>query len=114
YMPMRGQDETWRKYYLPSGEIMRRLTAGGELVPAPEEDMNGPAVNYRYRGAKGFLGLITPVSRHFCAACNRLRLTNDGKLRPCLFADTEVDLLPALLAGKDLRPLFAAAVGQKP
>jgi GTP 3',8-cyclase len=82
------------------------------LVPG-----NGPARVYRLPGAIGTLGFITPVSQHFCPTCNRLRLTADGKLRPCLLADGEVDVIGALRAGAsdaDVQTLLLRTVGNKP
>lgn len=61
------------------------------------------------------------MSRHFCGDCNRMRLTADGKLRPCLFSDNEYDIRGVLRSGKpedevdrDLRAVFARALGAKP
>jgi cyclic pyranopterin phosphate synthase len=114
YMPMLGQEENWRKHYLASAAIIALCEIVAPLLPLPEEDLHGPARNFRFAGAAGRLGFITPISQHFCAECNRLRLTSDGKLKPCLFAAEEVDLLPALLAGDNLTPLYQAAAKQKP
>jgi cyclic pyranopterin phosphate synthase len=114
YMPMLGQEENWKKHYLPSTEIMKLCAQVAAMESLPEQDLNGPARNFRYPDAVGMLGFITPVSQHFCANCNRLRLTSDGKLKPCLFSADEVDLMPALLAGDDLEPLFRDAAAQKP
>jgi cyclic pyranopterin phosphate synthase len=114
YMPMLGQEDPWRKHYLPSSEIIARCAALAPLIPLPDADFHGPARNYRYHGTTGRLGFITPVSRHFCRQCNRLRLTSDGKLRPCLFSKVEVDLAPALNSGADLIPFFHEAARQKP
>lgn len=64
----------------------------------------GPATYVKPKGAKGTLGFICPYSRHFCERCNRLRLTADGRLRPCLFSDLEIDLKEVLRtegAGED-------------
>jgi GTP 3',8-cyclase len=114
YMPMLGQEENWTRHYLPSQEIMALCGQAGAMEPLPEEDLNGPARNFRYRNAVGMLGFITPVSQHFCANCNRLRLTSDGKLKPCLFSADEIDLMPALLSGADLEPLYQEAASHKP
>lgn len=114
YMPMLDQEESWREHYLASAAIMALCEGVAPLIPLPEEDLHGPARNFHFAGASGRLGFITPVSQHFCAECNRLRLTSDGKLKPCLFAAEEVDLMPALLAGGNLVPLYQAAAKQKP
>ncbi|MBS4031845.1 MAG: GTP 3',8-cyclase MoaA [Clostridiales bacterium] len=114
YMPMLGQEELWREHYLTSAAIMALCEHVAPLIPLPEEDLHGPARNFRFAGSAGRLGFITPVSQHFCAECNRLRLTSDGKLKPCLFAAEEIDLIPALLAGDNLSLLYQAAAKQKP
>ncbi|MDW7649833.1 MAG: GTP 3',8-cyclase MoaA [Bacillota bacterium] len=114
YMPMLGQEDAWTTHYLPSREIMALCAKVAPMEPLPEEDLHGPARNFRYPDAVGMLGFITPVSQHFCSQCNRLRLTSDGKLKPCLFSADEVDLLPALAEGATLLPLFHEAATKKP
>lgn len=76
----------------------------------------GPARYWKLPGAAGTIGFITSVSDHFCNSCNRLRLTADGKLRLCLFSDTEIDLREALRTGTadEVETLFKAALSQKP
>lgn len=76
----------------------------------------GPARYYTFEGALGTVGFISPLSRHFCSECNRLRLTADGKLRPCLFSDVEFDLRDALRANDTAaaKAVFAEALGAKP
>ena len=105
--------------YLPLEAIWPRLRASGPLeeVSAPAGDGGGPARYYAYRGAPGRVGLITPLSRHFCQGCNRLRLTSDGHLSPCLAGVGEVDVRSALRSGatdEELARLIALAVNQKP
>ena len=75
----------------------------GTLIPADGQKPEGwgPARYFTFKGALGTVGFISPLSRHFCAECNRLRLTADGKLRPCLFSDEEFDVREALRAGDD-------------
>ena len=78
---------------------------------------NGPARYYRLPGAEGTIGFIGAQSEHFCSACNRLRLTADGRLRPCLLSDAEIDLRSTLRAGGDLeaiKRLLALAIHRKP
>ena len=80
-----------------------RLFAGlkgfGELKPADSPGGGGPARYFKFDGAAGTIGFISSMSDHFCSSCNRLRLTADGKLRNCLFADDEVDIRPYLNGG---------------
>lgn len=89
-----------------------------ELVPAGNDRPIGwgPARYFEFPGAQGTVGFISPLSRHFCSECNRLRLTADGKLRPCLFSDDEYDLRTTLRSGseEDQRAVFARALGAKP
>lgn len=71
----------------------------GRLEPVAKGDGpsgGGPAKYWRFPGAKGTVGFITAMSNHFCAQCNRLRLTADGKIRPCLFSDEEIDVKAAV------------------
>ena len=82
-MPM-GENGFGKEAYLPYTEVLRRLP---ELEPLSGE--GGAAKLYRLPGAKGNVGLISPVSAHFCSGCNRLRLTADGKLKPCLHSSAE-------------------------
>ncbi|TLM97404.1 MAG: GTP 3',8-cyclase MoaA, partial [Actinobacteria bacterium] len=76
----------------------------------------GPARYYRLPGALGTIGVISPLSHHFCSECNRLRLTADGRLRPCLFSDHELDVLGVLRGGTDdeIRAVVRAALRDKP
>ena len=94
-----------------------------ELVPAGDDRPLGwgPARYYEFPGAQGTVGFISPLSRHFCSECNRLRLTADGKLRPCLFSDDEYDVRAALRSGAPsedvddaVAAVFAQALGAKP
>ena len=82
-MPM-GENGFGKEAYLPYTEVLRRLP---ELMPLPGE--GGAAKLYCLPGALGNVGLISPVSAHFCSGCNRLRLTADGKLKPCLHSSAE-------------------------
>ncbi len=75
---------------------------------------NGPARYYRAVGAPGTIGVITPISHTYCASCNRVRLTADGRLRTCLFGDNETDLRTPLRQGVPLRPFVAQALADKP
>ncbi|VEN74656.1 GTP 3',8-cyclase [Candidatus Desulfarcum epimagneticum] len=116
YMPM-GAAPLEDGVGVMSGEIRRNLGRIGELIPIEKGKNDGPAKRYAFPGAKGEIGLISPVSRHFCHACDRLRLTASGALRPCLLSDKEVDLKGPMrsgCSGEDLERLFISAVEQKP
>ncbi len=109
---------------IPSEELYRIINeqalAEGmfELRPAGENQPIGwgPARYFEFPGAKGTVGFISPLSRHFCSECNRLRVTADGKIRPCLFSDDEYDVREALRTGDDeaVRQVLLTALGAKP
>jgi cyclic pyranopterin phosphate synthase len=105
---------TW-DHVVPSEQIVERLNAIAPLSPAsgPAKG-NGPAAYYAWAGAQGTIGVITPMTHTYCASCNRVRLTADGRLRTCLFGNHEVDLRGALRAGEPLEPLFRDALANKP
>ena len=75
---------------------------------------NGPARAYQIPGAMGTVGFISPIGDHFCATCNRLRLTADGQLRPCLLTEGETSVREALRRKEDVSSLILEAVGRKP
>lgn len=103
--------------FVSVAEMRRRLTNLGHLESVGGPGGNGPARYFRLPNARGTIGFISPLSEHFCAACNRLRLTADGRLRPCLFSEKGVPLKPALDAGADigqLQSLIRQAIGIKP
>jgi cyclic pyranopterin phosphate synthase len=90
-MPI-GNKIEWKKENIITGsEILKIISKKFQYEPLKKEMYEGPAVNYRLsNGAK--IGIITPISNHFCSECDKLRLTADGKLRPCLLSDNEIDL----------------------
>jgi cyclic pyranopterin phosphate synthase len=103
--------------FVPVEEMVNRVRRLGDLSLEPIAESSGPALLYSLPGAKGKVGFIAPLSYHFCSACNRLRLTADGKLRSCLFSEQEIDLKDPLRAGasiQELAYLFRLAVTQKP
>jgi len=98
-------------------EIRERIQSLGKLEPCTVKAGNGPAKCYRLPGAKGTIGFISPVTEPFCPSCNRLRITSDGQLRPCLLADSEVNLKEPLRNGAnvdELRHLIQQTVAIKP
>lgn len=127
YMPVGDSSENgtgWGKEdVIPSEELFSIINerAAAEGLPPLESAAAdplgwGPARYFEFPGAKGTVGFISPLSRHFCSACNRLRMTADGKIRPCLFSDTEYDAKEALRSGTDeqVRAVLMEALGAKP
>jgi len=117
YMPS-GNGEPWKESdMLTTPKIKSRLDRIGKLIPIPSNQWDGPAMRYRFEGAMGEIGLIGPVSSHFCDDCNRLRLTPDGKIRTCLFSDEEIDVKELLRRGgsdHDLKERLLIALRTKP
>jgi len=119
-MPL-GDNVDWADNgYVPMSEVRKRIErelGEGELIPAKMGVGGGPARYYRLPGAQGTIGFITPISEHFCYQCNRLRLTADGKLRPCLLSDYEIDLRTPLRQGasvKEIKALIIEGIRNKP
>lgn len=101
YMPaIREYD--WQRLVVPGSEILARLKQYFTLIPIEQAEMAGPARNFRVLGTSGTIGVITPVSSHFCSECNRIRITSSGLAKGCLFAGFQADLKPALRTGSDL------------
>ena len=86
-MPMTDNEEFGQKAYVSGAAVLAVLP---ELEPVSQND--GVAKLYHLPGAQGNIGLISAVSSHFCATCNRIRLTADGKLKPCLHSDQEYSI----------------------
>jgi cyclic pyranopterin phosphate synthase len=110
-------DLEMRKAFISSDELRRQIESDlGVLQPASVAT-NGPARTFRLPDSLGTIGFISQISRDLCANCNRLRLTSDGFLRPCLMSDGEIDVKPALRdpgAGGSLESVFRQVVGIKP
>jgi cyclic pyranopterin phosphate synthase len=108
----------WRERVVTGKEIRRRIELSlGALEPAKMSAGSGPARYYRLPAASGTLGFITPISEHFCYQCNRLRLTADGQLRPCLLSDDEIDLRTPLRQGANvehIKDLLMRGIESKP
>jgi cyclic pyranopterin phosphate synthase len=116
FMPI-GPRRRWaKKRYVPVQEIIERVSATSPIAPVRARK-SGPARYFRYQHADGVIGFISPVTNHFCGSCNRLRLTCEGKLRPCLFSETAIDLKSAMRAGasdEEIEGLLRIAVQIKP
>ena len=110
YMPL-GIGRRWESSYISRAEILERIRA--YLTPDPPRQQPGDTATYYALRAGGEVGVISPVSCRFCDLCNRLRVTVDGTLRPCLTSDGEVNLLAALrprVSEEALAAAFRAAV----
>jgi GTP 3',8-cyclase len=118
-MPVTSQEMLTEANFMSIGEARRRIESEfGPLLPEPEFKTNGPASYYRFGDCSqriGFIGAMTNL--HFCEGCNKLRLTCDGKLRPCLGSHLEFDIKTPLRLGADddqLKRFFSQVVERKP
>jgi len=106
-MPIQDHDEFGQEAYVPYSRVLEKLP---EAVPMPQD--GGVAKLYRLPGAKGNIGLISPINAHFCGECNRLRLTADGKLKPCLHGAEEYSIKG--LSFDEMKSVMEQAIWNKP
>ena len=106
-MPILNSDEFGETAYVPYSRVLEKLP---EAVPV--EPDGGVAKLYRLPNAKGNIGLISPINAHFCGECNRLRLTQDGKLKPCLHAADEYSIKGLDFDG--MKAVMEQAIWNKP
>ena len=106
-MPMYDSGDFGPEAFIPYTVVTERLP---ELAPATAD--GGVAKLYRLPGAQGNIGLISPVSAHFCAACNRIRITADGKIKPCLHSSEEISIKGMSLA--EMEQTIRRAILEKP
>jgi cyclic pyranopterin phosphate synthase len=119
FMPVGNSDLQRERSFIPSADLRARIAArfGLEESPTPPPG-RGPARYWRIPGAVGSVGFISPLSQHFCAGCNRIRLTADGWVRTCLLTDRiGVDVKGPYrsgVRGEGLVALFREAIRLKP
>jgi len=114
FMPFDGNEWDWSKG-VSLDEILKRTSAhfgpfGFERI---EDRPNDTSKNYRLTDGKGTFAIISTVTNPFCDSCNRIRLTADGKLKNCLFSNSESDLLSAMRKGEDILPLIQSSIQNK-
>jgi cyclic pyranopterin phosphate synthase len=115
YMPT-SKEENWQSLVISGDEILERISKQYHIAPVARNALSGPSQDFRIDGAPGTIGIITPISGHFCAECNRVRVTSSGMARSCLFDDKEYDLKPLLRRGGEtaLKETLRAIVIDKP
>jgi len=115
YMPA-IQNERWKELIVPGATILDRIRQKYPFSPLERDSLAGPARTFRINGAAGTIGVITPVSGHFCGECNRIRVTATGRARGCLFSNAGIELKPVLNAGDDelLGAALRSLVERKP
>jgi cyclic pyranopterin phosphate synthase len=104
-MPVEENLDLQRDTYVSADEMLARIRESDELVPVDGPQGNGPARYFAFPGARGAVGVISPLSHDYCERCNRVRLTADGRLRLCLFGDHHIDLRTPVRSGASLEDL---------
>jgi len=118
-MPVSTKDVLNDSNFLPCGEVIKILSEEyGKMKPLVDYKTNGPASYYSFQDRDqviGFIGAMTNLN--FCESCNKLRLTCDGKLRPCLGSHLEFDLLKEIRRGatdENIENFIREVVARKP
>lgn len=117
YMPLSLETINHRRYFLPADAIREKLTKMGKVQQLPSASLDGPAKRYKISGSQGEIGLIAAISHPFCYRCNRIRLTSDGKLRPCLLSNKEQDIKTPLRKGASdavIKSIIEKVIAHKP
>jgi cyclic pyranopterin phosphate synthase len=113
-MPTGANLDLSANQFVSCDEAVRTVREIAEIEPVAGPFGNGPARYYQFPGAPGTIGVITPMSHNYCDRCNRMRLTADGQLRPCLFGHIQTNLRDPLRAGADIVPLIEQTLRIKP
>jgi GTP 3',8-cyclase len=100
--------------FVSADEMLERIRLIGDLHPVAGPKGNGPARYFAFPDAPGTIGVITPMSHNYCDRCNRMRLTADGQLRPCLFGAIQTNLRDPLRRGEPIEPLVRETLRIKP
>ncbi len=111
FMPFDGNRWQWDKV-VPLRRILEDISSKFEFEKL-QDHANSTSRAYRVNGFAGTFAIISSVTNPFCEGCNRIRLTADGKIRNCLFAKDETDILTAYRKGEDIRPLIEASIAGK-
>ncbi len=116
YMPT-SKESDWQSLVITGEEILDRIRKLYRLSPvAAKNTLSGPSQDFKIEDSLGTIGIITPISGHFCKECNRIRVTSSGTARSCLFDDHEYDLKPVLKSGNmsALKEMLHSIVMNKP
>lgn len=112
YMPFKGNKWSWEQG-ISEAEILEKVTGRYGTLLRLESPVSSTSTNYRVQGFQGSFGIVSTITNPFCSECNRIRLTADGKMKNCLFARKELDLLTAFRSGMDIRQLVLTGILEK-
>lgn len=114
YMPTNSTSD-WNDYFVSGKHILNTINNSFNITPLESAKYSGPAKLYQIEGAKGSIGIITPMSNHFCNECNRVRVTSTGLIKNCLLGEHSTDLRPHLNRSPDeLSAILKLAINNKP
>lgn len=116
FMPI-GTNSWKKELFMSTAEIKEKIEKSVGKLCAVAVKKSGPAEYYEIQGASGIIGFISPLTNHICTRCNRLRLTAEGKLRPCLFSDREIDLKSILRSNaskEEIKETIIKTIALKP
>lgn len=109
-MPIGLNSEFAKTHFMSFDQVLGMV----DLKPSQTDDMSAPTKYFRYEDNVGKVGFITAMSSHFCDKCNRMRLTVDGKLKPCLHSNKEIDVKASIRNCEDIGKVIQNAILSKP
>ncbi|MBL3657663.1 GTP 3',8-cyclase MoaA [Fulvivirga sediminis] len=112
FMPFKGNKWDWSKG-VSKDSILKNISDKFGKIEALKNPKHSTSVNYKVKGHAGSFGIVSTITEPFCSECNRIRLTADGKMKNCLFANSETDLLTPFRQGEELEPLILSSIQEK-
>lgn len=112
FMPFKGNEWDWEKG-VSKEEILETVQSRFGEIEKLKDPKHSTSANYKVKGFKGSFGIVSTITNPFCAGCNRLRLTADGKMKNCLFATSETDLLTPFREGESIDEIILEAIKEK-
>jgi len=112
FMPFKGNDWDWDKG-VSKEEILETVSSRYGTIEKLDDSIHSTSANYRVKGFKGSFGIVSTITSPFCAGCNRIRLTADGKMKNCLFATAETDLLTPHRNGESIEAIILSSIKEK-
>ena len=92
---------------------MKFISTKFDKIEKLEDSKHSTSANYKVKGFKGHFGIVSTITNPFCAGCNRIRLTADGKMKNCLFATSETDLLNPYRNGDSIEDIILSSIKEK-
>ena len=112
FMPFKGNEWDWDKG-VSKDEILKTVSSKFGDPEKLEDPKHSTSANYKVPGFEGNFGIVSTITNPFCAGCNRIRLTSDGKMKNCLFATAETDLLTPYRNGESIENIILSSIKEK-